>query len=344
MYINRYIEAKEGTSIVNCWPLPVIHEMSERQEGFVPPNLSPKGLELIPRELADGVYALMANQVPKDNNGLIVGDKAALVIDSGITPRVGRYLQEVVGKVTDRPIRYLANTTYHGDHTFGNTAFGDDVTLVSSRLNKASMATMTLQEEIELRASSMYGDAGLEEVVSWRQPDLVFDRFCEIDLGGRVVHLWHFGPGNGSGDTVVHVPDAKVAWVGNFLRHAGIPPMLLAGDPVGYARSVKALKATIRVDTLVAGHGPLTDAEPGISWHLHYLEQLARTVSRLRDSGASVEKVLDEVVLDDPLPLSEVVSDAGADESERFDRLVLSNHRLNVLLTYRWLEGTSRLR
>lgn len=327
-----------------CWPLPVIHEMSERQEDFVPPNLSPKGLELHPHELADGVYALLANRIPKDNNGLIVGEKAAMVIDAGITPSVGRYLQEVVHGITDKPIRYLANSTYHGDHTFGNVTFGNDVTLVSSRLNKASMASMTLEEEKELRESSMYGDPGMEEVVSWRQPDLVFDRFCEIDLGGRVVHLWQFGPGNGSGDTVVHVPDAKVAWVGNFLRHEGIPPMLLAGDPVGYARSVKALKATIRVDKLVAGHGPLTDAEPGISWHLKYLEQVATSVSRLRDEGAGVEKVLDEVLLDDPLPLSAVVPDAGPEEGERFADLVRSNHRLNVLLTYRWLEGTARLR
>lgn len=327
-----------------CWPLPVIHEMSERQDDFVPPNLSPRELRLEPTELADGVYALMANKIPKDNNGLIVGDRAAMVIDSGITPGVGRYIQEVVARITDRPIRYLANTTYHGDHTFGNVAFGDDVTLVSSRLNKASMATMTLAEEKELRESSMYGDAGLEEVTSWRQPDLVFDRFCEIDLGGRVVHLWNFGPGNASGDTVVHVPDAKVAWVGNFLRHEGIPPMLLAGDPVGYARSIKALKATIRVDTLVAGHGPLASAEPGISWHLRYLEHVATSVSRLRDAGAGVEKVLGEVALDDPLPLADVVPDAGPEEDERFAALVRSNHRLNVLLTYRWLEGLSALR
>ncbi|WP_433461761.1 MBL fold metallo-hydrolase [Spirillospora sp. CA-128828] len=315
--------------------------MSERQEDFVPPNLSPRGLRLRPAELADGVYALMANQIPKDNNGLIVGDRAAMVIDSGITPGVGRYLQEVVAELTDKPVRYLANTTFHGDHTFGNSAFGDDVTLVSSRLNKASMATISLEHEKALRLSSMYGDDGLDAVVAWRQPDLVFDRFCEIDLGGRVVHLWHFGPGNGSGDTIVHVPDAKVAWVGNFLRHHGIPPMLLAGDPVGYARSIQALKATIRVDTLVPGHGPLAAAEPGISWHLHYLHRLAASVSRLRDEGASVDKALDEVVLDDPLPLSEVVPDAGAEEHDRFAALVRSNHRLNVLLSYRWLAGTA---
>ncbi len=36
--------------------------MTERPPGCIAPNLSLVGLELIPRQLADGVYALMANQ------------------------------------------------------------------------------------------------------------------------------------------------------------------------------------------------------------------------------------------------------------------------------------------
>ncbi|MEO3892221.1 MBL fold metallo-hydrolase [Nonomuraea sp. B5E05] len=316
----------------------MIHETSERQEGFIAPNLSPAGLRLEPVPLADGVYGLMANKLPKDNNGLIVGNDAALVIDSGITPTIGRHIQDVVAGITDKPIRFLVNTTYHGDHTFGNTAFGQDVTLVSSRLNKAAMATMDLAEEKRLRGDSMYGDPGLQEVVTWRQPDVVFDRFCEIDLGGRVVHLWHFGPGNGSGDTIVHVPDAKVAWVGNFLRHPGIPPMLLVGDPVAYLRSIQALRATLRVDTLIPGHGPLTDAESSLSWMSSYLNSLATSVARQREAGHDVAKLLDTVPMDDPLDLLDVAPGADQAEALRFSSLMNSLHRLNILLTYRWLD------
>jgi cyclase len=48
-------------------------EIAERLSGYAGPNLSPVGLTLLPRRLADGVYALMANIPPKDNNGVIVG-------------------------------------------------------------------------------------------------------------------------------------------------------------------------------------------------------------------------------------------------------------------------------
>jgi hypothetical protein len=71
---------------------------------------------------------------------------------------------------------------------------------------------------------------------------------------------------------------------------------------------------------------------------------VASEVSGLRDEGASLEKVMGEVVFDGPLPLSDVVpDDADPGEAERFDKLVMSNYRLNVLLTYHWLEGTSQI-
>src|SRR5690242_4393363 len=107
-------------------------EIAERPDGYQGPNLSPKGLTLTPRRLADGVYALLATVPPKDNNGLIAGDDAALIVDAGITPEVSVRIQALAGELTDRPPRYLVNTTYHGDHTFGNIGFPADVVIVSS--------------------------------------------------------------------------------------------------------------------------------------------------------------------------------------------------------------------
>lgn len=230
----------------------VIPELVERPTGFIAPNLSPIGLVLEPKPLAEGVWALLANEPPKDNNGLIVGSHAALVVDSGVT----------------------------------------------SRLNRAAMTD--LEAEKAIRRESMYDDEhALDGVVSWRHPDLVFDRFCEIDLGGRVVQLWHFGHGNGSGDTIVYVPDAKVAWTGNFLGPAGVSPMLLAGDPVSYVRTLRALQATLDVH---------------------------------RAAGETADRVVDSVPLRNPIQLP------PSPASDRFAALNESLHRLNVLSIYRWLD------
>jgi cyclase len=192
-------------------PIRVIPELSERPPGFVGPDLSPQGLEPEPERLDDGVYALLATTPPKDNNGLVVGARAALVVDAGVTPDIGRQLQRLAARLTDRPIAYLANTTFHGDHTFGNAAFGDQVTVISSRPNKAAMDD--LDREKRLRGESIHADP----------------------------------------DTLVYVPDAKVAWTGNFLGRAGIPPMLVIGDPVTYLTSLRAMRDTLDVERLVPG-------------------------------------------------------------------------------------------
>jgi len=90
-------------------------EMEERPEGYIGPDLDPEGLVLEPRELAPGVYALLANRIPKDNNGLIVGDRAALVVDAGMNGAVAHQIQELAARLTDRPIRPLFPEGYKDD-------------------------------------------------------------------------------------------------------------------------------------------------------------------------------------------------------------------------------------
>ncbi|TQN31647.1 glyoxylase-like metal-dependent hydrolase (beta-lactamase superfamily II) [Haloactinospora alba] len=312
----------------------VVHELPDRPPGFVPPDLSPDGLRLIPAELENGVYALMADRVPKNNNGLVVGEDAALVIDSGITPEIGHYIQEVVSRLTDKPVRYLVNTTYHGDHSFGNSSFGSGVTVLSSRYNHAAMNDLTAEKRA--RQESMRGDTtDLDSVTGWRRPEVVFDRYCEIDLGGRTVQLWHLGPGNGSGDTVVHVPDAGVAWTGNLTPPAGMPPMMLIGDPPSYMRTLRELRTTLDIDTFVPGHGPQGPIDPVVNSMLVYMENMTAEVTRRRSAGETLEEMYGSI------PMRGIEPVPSAPES--YSKLLTSFHELNILLTHRWLEGATEL-
>ena len=261
-------------------------EIAARPEGYRGPNLSPVGLELSARPLSDGVFALLANIPGKDNNGLVVGSEAALVIDAGITAGMARQIQHRAAELTDRPVRYLVNTTYHGDHTFGNAAFPADVTVISSRINKENMAE--LEYEKQVRSANMYGDAELlDDLTTWRKPDVCFDSYAEIDLGGRLVQLWHFGPGNGPGDTIVYVPDTRTAWTGNYLCHAGTAHMLLQSGPEPYLASLARLREALPdLETIVPGHGPMGSGPDAIDWLAGYLHDLRGRRHRAVRSGS----------------------------------------------------------
>jgi hypothetical protein len=55
-------------------------------------------------------------------------------------------IQELAAKLTDVPIRYLINTNYHGDHTFGNYAFPDSVEIIAHRLTADSMPDLDYEK------------------------------------------------------------------------------------------------------------------------------------------------------------------------------------------------------
>ncbi|MCK2218530.1 MBL fold metallo-hydrolase [Actinomadura sp. ATCC 31491] len=317
-------------------------EIAERPAGYGGPNLSPVGLELVPDELTPGVWALIANLPPKDNNGLVAGRDALLVIDAGITPDVSAMIQRVAAGLSDRPLRYLVNTTYHGDHTFGNAAFPADVVIVSSAANKANMTDLAYEKAT--RSANMYGDAALlDAVTSWRLPDLTFGGRAEIDLGGRVVELHHFGPGNGPGDTIVYVPDARTAWTGNFLCHAGTAHMLLQGGPEPYLASLRAMREALpELETIVPGHGPAGDGPAAVADLIGYLERLHEEVAASVKAGHGLEETF--AACTDPWAerLDPRLSAALArypvpQEPARRGMLALCRdlHRLNVLATYR---------
>jgi cyclase len=317
-------------------------EIAERPDGYQGPNLSPVGLTLLPRDLGEGTHALMANIPPKDNNGVIAGRDAALIVDAGITPDVSRQILTLAAELTSRPLRYLVNTTYHGDHTFGNMSFPADTVIVSSRVNKENMADLDYEKKI--RSGNMYGDEQMIGAVTrWRKPDVVFDSFAEIDLGGRAVQLWHFGPGNGPGDTIVHDPATRTAWTGNFLCHAGIAHMLLQGGPRPYLASLRRMKETFpELRTIVPGHGPMGDGHAAIDALVDYLERLHDDVETAVAAGRSLAET--EAACTNPWAqgLDPALAEAMAAypvprqiaEARMLD-LCRNLHRLNVMASYR---------
>ncbi|MER5998650.1 MBL fold metallo-hydrolase [Nonomuraea angiospora] len=320
-------------------------EIAKRPAGYGGPNLSPVGLELVPHAFAEGVYALMASLPPKDNNGVVAGRDAALVVDAGITPEISAKIQAIAADLTDRPLRYLVNTTYHGDHSFGNAAFPDEVVVVSSRTNRDNMSDLAYEKQT--RSANMYGDdALLDAITTWRLPDLVFDEYAEIDLGGRVVQLHHFGPGNGPGDTVVYVPDTRTAWTGNFVCHAGTAHMLLQGGPEPYLGSLRRMREALpELETIVPGHGPMGDGPAAVDALIGYLERLHDEVLASVRAGRSLEETY-AACAD---PWAEALDPGLAAALARYPvprelaeqgmlALCRDLHRLNVLATYRLYE------
>jgi cyclase len=173
----------------------------------------------------------------------------------------------------------------------------------------------------------------LADVTIWRQPDVVFEYYCAIDLGNKMVELWHFGPGNAPGDTIVYVPDAKAAWTGNFLMCAGIPPMLLEGGPGPYIKTLQAMQVTLSVTTVVPGHGLMGEGKAALENFIAYMQYLQEHVGAAFASGYSFDETVKRVPVPALLDLP-----ATMPVTPESQALPGNLHCLNVLATYRALE------
>ena len=173
---------------------------------------------------------------------LVIGRRGVLVIDAHINGAMARQIQAAVRTVTDKPILYLVNTNYHGDHTFGNYAFPATTAIVAHRLTAQRMRNFEHEKGLILR--TVDNDPSILADVRLRLPDVTFDDRLTIDLGGRVVELHHFGYGNTPGDTVVYVPGAKVAWTGNLVVGEGLIPPIFEGGARNYLTTIARFAET----------------------------------------------------------------------------------------------------
>lgn len=146
------------------------------------------------------------------NSAALVLPDGVAVVDTQTTPAVGARLKARIGRVTDRPVRWVINTHYHGDHVGGNAAFAEAEIVAPA--DTARFVAERDQERVEY--CHTFGLL-LQDVPAVRPPDRTFQGRTELVSGGERLEILQLGR--------AETPDAAVVWWPS--RRA-----LLAGDGV----------------------------------------------------------------------------------------------------------------
>lgn len=222
-------------------------------------------------ELADTCYAYLQPDGGWgwSNAGLIVGDGESLLVDTLFDlDLTAKMLDSMTVATAAAPVATVVNTHANGDHCYGNgevTRRLPGVEIVASNATAHEMsevppsmlgALTKAPGEVGELFRSFFGEFhfdGIELV----PPTKTFDGRIDVDVGGRRVELIEVGPAHTAGDTIVHVPDARTVYTGDILFIGGTP--IVWAGPLGNWIAACDLMLGLDVETVVPGHGPLTD-------------------------------------------------------------------------------------
>lgn len=88
-------------------------------------------------QLGEYTYAISDNNVGGvPNVGIIVGDKATLVIDPGMGRLNGEIVLREAQRLSDNTLFYIVSTHYHPEHTTGYLAFPESAIYINSSTQK----------------------------------------------------------------------------------------------------------------------------------------------------------------------------------------------------------------
>lgn len=222
------------------------------------------------------------------NLGIVIGNDAVAVVDTGGSVSVGQGLVAAVREITDKPVRYVINTHDHPDHIFGNAAMPAGAIFVGHH---------NLPEELAKRGAyylrsyrDQLGDAAIA-AVRIIAPTLLVDSETTLDLGGRTLRLHAWSPAAHTDcDLTVLDETTGVLFAGDlvFLQH--IP--VVDGSVTGWL-SVLSRLAALPARTVVPGHGRMVAAWPqALEDERRYLTVLANDTRREIAAGTPMGRAV----------------------------------------------------
>ncbi len=223
--------------------------------------------------VAENVYSFQSDVYAQVNAGAIVGPNWAIVIDTLALPEETLEIRQFIEQELQIPVRYVINTHYHADHTWGNYLF-PNATILSSTL---------CRELLDTRGRSSLEEAK-KQGTTFRQgrivlPHLTFSEgSMNLRIGKKTLTMLSF-PGHSPDNIGVVVEEDRVMFAGDIFMPI---PYIVDGDADEMILSLKEI-GKMGLENIVQGHGDIVlrgEVEISIKDNLAYLSAIRRAVRK----------------------------------------------------------------
>jgi cyclase len=191
------------------------------------------------------------------NIGASVGDDGIVIIDDQYAP-LAEKIQAALKGITDKPVRFIINTHYHGDHTGGNAYFQKQAPIIAhdnvrKRLESGGAAG---------NGSSVHMD--VKPAAKEALPIVTFDHDVTVHLNGEDIRALFFPAGHTDGDSIIFFPKSNVVHMGDDFVTYGFPFIDVdsGGSINGMIDAVDHVIAQLPPDVkVIPGHGPISSLD-----------------------------------------------------------------------------------
>ncbi|MCJ7715031.1 MAG: MBL fold metallo-hydrolase [Anaerolineales bacterium] len=201
---------------------------------------------MIHRErVADDVYTFQSDVYAQVNAGAVIGQEWAVVIDTLAFPDETLAIRELIEEELKRKVRYVINTHYHADHSWGNCFFPGAYILSHAlcRENLMKLGKFSLSNAIET-----------DNVFQKTQivlPHLTIDSgVLELIVGEKTLRFIEL-PGHSEDGIGVYGVEDEVLFAGDVWMPI---PHIVDGDPKVMRESLRKIES-LTIENVVQGHG-----------------------------------------------------------------------------------------
>ena len=225
-----------------------------------------------------------------------VGDDGIVIVDDQYAPladKIQAALKDL--KITDKPVRFVINTHYHGDHTGGNEPFAN------------TGSTVIAQDNVRkrLETGGLAGNGGslkmdVKPASKGALPIITFEHDVTVHLNGEDIRALHFPAGHTDGDAVIFFPKNNVVHMGDDFVRYGFPFIDVAsgGSVQGMIAAMEKVSAQLPADVkVIPGHGGLSNLDD-VRAFVKMLKETSAVVQQHIDQHKTVEQMQQDKILE----------------------------------------------
>jgi glyoxylase-like metal-dependent hydrolase (beta-lactamase superfamily II) len=240
----------------------------------------------------------------------VVDSGQSLLVDTLFDLKLTREMLDAMRRAEPQAtaqIDALVNTHSNGDHTFGNQLVGGAEIIASKACAEEMIHDGGAKRLAEMKrhaAPTSLAGKFLAEIfapfdfdgIDVTMPTLTFEGELTRRVGNKTIRLIQVGPAHTRGDVLAYVPEDRVIFTGDMLFING-HPIIWAG-PVGNWIKACQLMLDLDLETVVPGHGPVTD-QRGVAAVKGYFEYIESETRRRYDAGMSAADAARDIALTD---------------------------------------------